>query len=283
MARQLETTSDMLAVPGGKLYYEVTGSGPVLLMIHGAPADASAFDPIVPLLAEEYTVVRYDTRGLSRSTLDEPAGEIPVATHADDAHRILEHFGTEPAVVLGSSGGGVISLALTQQFPEQVQTVVTHEPPLLKLLPADDPRHNGAEEIAEIYGTAGLEAAIGAFVALATGGGEATPSAPPPAGTPTPEQQEAFARLGMNFPTLFTSYLLPITGFQPDIAALQSGPSKVVVGIGETSAGTVPHDTALALAQELGSEPVTFPGGHGGYTEDPAGFVAILQGVLQTE
>lgn len=283
MARQAETptTSDYLTVPGAKLYYEVSGSGPVLLLIHGAPADASAFDPIVPILAEEYTVVRYDTRGISRSTLDEPAGEIPVATHADDAHRILEHVGAESASVLGSSGGAVISLALAEGYPEQVQTVVAHEPPLLKLLPVGDPRRNGAQDVAETFNTAGLGPAIGAFVALATGGGEATPPSAPPQGTPTPEQQAVQERIGMNFPTLFTSYLLPITDFQPDIAALQAGPTRVVVGIGETSAGTVPHDTALALAAELGSEPVIFPGGHGGYTEYPDTFVAKLQDVLQ--
>src|SRR3954471_7582696 len=80
-----DTTKDSVTVPGARLYYEATGSGPVLLLIHGAPADAGVFAPIVDLLAEDYTVVQYDTRGISRSQTDGPPEEIPVSVHADDA------------------------------------------------------------------------------------------------------------------------------------------------------------------------------------------------------
>src|SRR4051794_30454057 len=126
VARQSDeaVSTGFLTVPGARLYYEVSGSGPVLLLIHGAPADAEAFAPIVSLLEAHYTVVRYDTRGISRSRLDSPAEDIPVALHADDARRILAKFGDEPAAVLGSSGGAVIGLALTERYPEQVSTLV---------------------------------------------------------------------------------------------------------------------------------------------------------------
>src|SRR5215467_177864 len=58
-----ETKTATLKVPGASLYYEVTGSGPVLLMISGAPADAGAFAAIAAQLADRYTVVTYDWRG----------------------------------------------------------------------------------------------------------------------------------------------------------------------------------------------------------------------------
>jgi pimeloyl-ACP methyl ester carboxylesterase len=80
---------------------------------------------------------------------------------------------------------------------------------------------------------------------------------------------------------LFARYLLPITSYGPDVAALHAGPSRVVVGVGEASAGELAHDTALALAGRLGTEVVTFPGGHGGYTSHPQAFVAQLQEVLR--
>ena len=270
------TTTDYLTVPGARLYYEVTGSGPVLLLIHGAPADADAFAPIVNLLAEHYTVVRYDTRGMSRSRPDDPAEDMPLAVHADDARRILATFGDGPASVLGSSGGAVIGLALTERYPEQVRTLVAHEPPLVHLLPEDDVRRAAVQEISDTYRTEGVGPAMGMFMTLAGGQSQSEPP-----DEVTPEMQAAMARMQQNLDTLFAHYLLPITTYVPDVAALRAGPSRVVVGVGETSAGELAHDTALALADRLGTAAVTFPGAHGGYTSHPAEFVPQLLEVLQ--
>src|SRR5215831_14532294 len=70
------TKTATLKVPGASLYYEITGSGPPLL-IPGAPADAGAFGAIAAQLADRYTVMTYDWRGSSRSPLDEPPGDLP--------------------------------------------------------------------------------------------------------------------------------------------------------------------------------------------------------------
>ena len=66
----------MLPVPEARVYYEVAGSGPVLLLISGGAADADFFTPIVGFLADHYTVVRYDPRGISRSRLDGPVEDV---------------------------------------------------------------------------------------------------------------------------------------------------------------------------------------------------------------
>jgi pimeloyl-ACP methyl ester carboxylesterase len=279
VARQSDeaVSTGFLTVLGARLYYEVSGSGPVLLLIHGAPADAHAFAPIVSLLEEHYTVVRYDTRGISRSHLDSPAEDISVAVHADDARRILAKFGDERAAVLGSSGGAVIGLALTECYPEQVSTLVAHEPPLVQLLPEEDARRTAVQEIDDTYRREGVGPAMEKFIVLAGGQSE-----PEPPSQVTPEMQAAMARFHQNLDTLFALYLLPITTYIPDVAAMQAGPSRVVVGVGEASAGELAHDTALALAERLGTEAVTFPGGHGGYTSHPGEFIQKLHEVLRT-
>ena len=64
-------TSHSLNVPGARLYYEVQGSGPALVLV-GHPMGAAGFAAIAPLLAEDYTVVTYDPRGFARSTIDDP-------------------------------------------------------------------------------------------------------------------------------------------------------------------------------------------------------------------
>src|SRR5437667_10881888 len=95
-----------LNVPGATLYYEVRGSGPVLLMMPGGPADARAFRNIAEPLAWHHTVVTYDPRGLSRSTLDGPLqDERIVEIFADDVHRLLLATAKKPADVFASSGG----------------------------------------------------------------------------------------------------------------------------------------------------------------------------------
>jgi hypothetical protein len=77
-----------------------------------------------------------------------------------------------------------------------------------------------------------------------------------------------------------THMLRPTCQWRPDVAALRSVASRVVVGIGEASAGQVCDRTSRALASELGIEPTMFPGGHTGFAEDPAGFAARLRPVL---
>src|SRR5258708_38376989 len=111
----------LLKVPGARIYYEVRGSGPVLLMMPGGPAAAGVFHRIAGHLASEYTVVTYDPRGLSHSPLDGPIqDERIVQTAADDAHRLLEATTKEPAFVFASSGGAGIALQLADRHPEQI-------------------------------------------------------------------------------------------------------------------------------------------------------------------
>lgn len=63
MNRTAPMTTQRLRVPGANLYYEVRGSGPVLLMMPGGPADARAFRLIAEPLASDYTVATYDPGG----------------------------------------------------------------------------------------------------------------------------------------------------------------------------------------------------------------------------
>ena len=136
MNRSVTLRTETLKVPGASLYYEVRGSGPVLLMMPGGPADAGAFRRIAGYLDSDYTVVTYDPRGLSHSPLDGPVkDERIVQIFADDAHRLLAATSNEPAFVFGSSGGAVIALELVARHPEQVRTLVPHEPPAPALLP----------------------------------------------------------------------------------------------------------------------------------------------------
>ena len=119
--------SQTLKVPGAQIYYEVYGSGPVLLMIPGGPADAGVFTVLAQCLADRYTCVPYDPRGNSRSLLDGPAKDFHLDLFGDDAAQLLAALGDQPAYVLGSSGGAQIGLNLAARYPERVRTLVADE------------------------------------------------------------------------------------------------------------------------------------------------------------
>jgi pimeloyl-ACP methyl ester carboxylesterase len=273
-------TREYLTVPGARLSYEVSGAGPVLLIVPGGPADAASWAPFAPLVEDGFTVVRYDPRGISHSRLDDPV-DVPAAVHADDAARLLETVGDEPAYVLGHSGGAIIALALVERHPELVQTLVAHEPPLATFLPAGDPRRAEGQAIYETYLAEGGEAAMARFMASA---GMDMDEQGPPADL-NPEAAEAMAQamasIWQNLDFFFAHYLLPITSYEPNITALKTGPARVVVGIGEDSAGQETYDTSLALAERLGSEPIFFPGDHIGMTTHPEAFAETLREVFR--
>jgi pimeloyl-ACP methyl ester carboxylesterase len=280
MARHTEAavTTNYLTVPGARLYYEVSGSGPVLLFIPGGTADAAGFAPLARFLEDNYTVVRYDPRGISHSRLDGPGEDIPVEVHADDAQQLLAAISAKPAFVLGHSGGAVIGLALVERHPELVQTYVAHEPPLVELLPEGDERRNDGQKLYDTYRKEGAGAAMEQF--MSTSGMDEAPPV-----EMSPEAQEFLAQqmasMEQNFDFFFAHYLLPITSYSPDYAALQGASTRIVVGVGKDSVGQVTYETAVALAERLGTGPVVFPGDHIGMATLPEEFAEKLHDVFQ--
>jgi len=270
--------TETLKVPGANIYYEVRGSGPVLLMMPGGPADAGAFRRIAGYLESDYTVVTYDPRGISHSTVDAPVNdERIVQIFADDAHRLLSATSKEPAFVFASSGGATIALELAARHPDQVRTVVAHEPPSAILLP--DPARVRAQsaDIVETYRSAGIGPTMQKFMAQ-TRIRQAPP--PPPPGEPTPEMREAMAQMQRNMDFWFRHYFKAIGDYEPDFDALKSGSSRIVPGVGKESQGELANEGGLGLARRLGTEAVVFPGAHGGFDTNAPEFAVKLREVL---
>lgn len=263
---------DTLRVPGARLHYEVRGEGPAVVLV-GNPMDASDFAPLADLLAAHNTVVTTDPRGVNRSPVDDPDQGVTVETRADDVSRLLTHLDIGPAVVFGSSGGAVSALALAQAHPEQVHTVIAHEPPLLDLLDDREQLHAGTEDIVATHLSGDTPGAWKKFLAQANivlpddvfemmFGGDRDPQS---------VADGAF---------FFRQLLRPTTRWNADIAALRDGSPRILVGLGEASAGQLCERTSTALATALGIEPTTFPGGHTGFVEDPDTFAPRLRDIL---
>ncbi|MBX3144197.1 MAG: alpha/beta fold hydrolase [Trueperaceae bacterium] len=266
-----------LEVAGATIHYETRGSGPVLLLIPGGPADAGVFGDLARELEGQYMVVTYDPRGNSRSRLHGPMGDQDLDVHADDAARLIEALSAGPAYVMGNSGGAQIGLNLAARHPGSLRALVAHEPPCVNLLPDPTEAVDVLERIYRAYGEGGVEAGIGMFMQL-SGLEEEEEEAH---GEPSPDAAESFARIGGNLEYFLAHGMRPLSLYLPDVSALRRGPVRVVVGVGESTQGQTAHNCGLALAERLGVEPVAFPGGHGGFESDAAGFATLLDRVLR--
>jgi pimeloyl-ACP methyl ester carboxylesterase len=189
-----DATIHTLDVPGARLYYERRGSGPLLLMI-GSPMDSTGFAPLADALADDYTVVTYDPRGIGNSSLQDTTQDVTPEQQAEDVHRLLSALGGQPADVFGSSGGAVVGLALVTAHPDQVRTLVAHEPPVVELLPDRVRVRAQIQDIYDTYRADGADKAMQKFMAHA-GLGDALGQEDAARWEPSPEEMARAGDLG---------------------------------------------------------------------------------------
>ncbi|KPC61379.1 alpha/beta fold hydrolase [Streptomyces chattanoogensis] len=267
-----------LEVPGARLHYEVRGSGPVLVLIHGGAGDAGVFHEIADPLAEHFTVVAPDRRGHSRSPLDPPSGTPRVADHSDDVVRLLGELTDGPALVYGSSSGAVVALDLLARHPDRVRRVLAHEPPVIGLLPDAAAYRRLFADVRVTHRRQGAEVAMRQFlvgVGLAEAGWEMPPLSELP-----PPLRELMTRTAANEPFFLEHELTEVTEYEPDTGALLKAADRLLVGVGRDAARQMPGRTGAALAARLGLPVAELPGGHTGYVEDAEAFAARLTELL---
>jgi hypothetical protein len=152
-----------------------------------------------------------------------------------------------------------------------VRTLIAHEPPTVLLLPDAAEQRAEVEAIIDTFHRQGQGAAWVKFMINAGYGDDLAEHAP--AGEPS----ERDIRNGERF---FAHELRASALYRPDIAALTSGPARVVIGVGAQSQRLLTYRTSLALAALLSDAPVEFPGDHGGFIAEPEKFGAVMREVL---
>jgi pimeloyl-ACP methyl ester carboxylesterase len=258
--------SRALQLPDASVYHEIRGTGPVLLMMPGGPATSSIFQGIADHLAPHYTVVTYDPRGLGRSEISGRIDDGRLAeTFADDVHRLLSAVADDQAFVFSNSGGAIIGLELATRHPEQIRTLIAHEPP--RFGPETEEREKGGEDLHETYRSKGVRVAITRFMTEAG------------LGTPSSEMLDSL-ETSRDFDFFFGHYIVGLAKHETDVAALERIPCRIVPAVGADSRGELAHLGGLGLARILGVEAEVFPGGHGGFMTHPAEFARRLQEVL---
>ncbi|MGC4946646.1 alpha/beta fold hydrolase [Streptomyces sp. DT224] len=266
-----------LDTDGATLHYDVRGTGPLLLIAQSGEGDADRSTDLVNHLTDRYTVVTYDRRGLSRSTLTAPERGVTMEEHADDVHRLLARLTDEPALMLGCSMGAAIGLHLAVAHPGQLGTLVAHDPVSPSLLPAG-PRTGHAAELAHlqrVHREGGLKAAfpeIARVLGIDPGRQETEPGL-----TPMPLTPGRVANFGFFIAHDFTA----VIEAELDREALRASPVRIVPAGGATTAPDVfVGQCARRLAGLVGREVVAFPGGHNGNTTHPRAYAERLREIL---
>jgi len=284
-----EPTTHTLEVPGAVLRYDVreaeSASAPLLVLI-GSPMGAAGFATLATHFTD-HTVVTYDPRGVERSERADPEAEVTPDVHAADVRAVIEAVGGGPIDVFASSGGAVNGLALVVADPDLMRTLVAHEPPLVSLLPDADEALAACRAVRDTYQRSGKNAGMAHFIALVSLQGPVPPEfATQPGPDPSMFGMSADDD-GSRDDLMLGSNILTVTGYRPDIDKLRAASTRIVLAVGADSRGELAQRGAQAVAELLGTSPVVFPGGHGGFlggeygqTGEPAAFAKRLRDVL---
>src|ERR671917_128391 len=285
------TTMHVLEAADANIAYDVHGplptadGRPPLLMI-AQPMDASGFGALAAQFPDR-TVVTYDPRGLGRSTRQDGRVDHVPTVQADDVHALIEALGAGPVELFASSGGAVTALALVAAYPDDVTTLVAHEPPLIPVLPDAPAAERARAGVRDAYEAKGSGAGMAAFIAMTSWRGEFTdeyfaqPAADPALfGMPTEDD-------GSRDDPLLSDRSWAVSSYRPDVDALAAAPTRVVIAVGEESLGTFTGRSAGGTAELLGQQATVFPSHHGGflggefgYAGQPEAFARRLREVL---
>jgi pimeloyl-ACP methyl ester carboxylesterase len=288
------TTTHTLETPGAAIAYDVRGplptddGRPPLLLI-GQPMDAAGFATLASHFPDR-TVVTYDPRGLGRSVRTDGRVDHDPTVQAEDVHAVIEALGAGPVELFASSGGAVTALALVTAHPDDVTTLVAHEPPLIPVLPDAEAAERARAGFRDAYEAGGRGAGMAAFIAMGSWRGEFTDEyfaqpAPDPAQFGMPADDD-----GSRDDPLLSDRSWAVSGYRPDVDALAAATTRIVVAVGEESLGTFTGRTAVATAELLGQEATVFPSHHGGfmggefgYAGQPEAFASRLREVLDRD
>jgi len=119
----------MADVNGVRLHYVIGGAGPPVVLLHGWPLTWYSWRHVMPLLAEQYTVLAPDLRGLGNS--GKPTSGYDKKTVAEDVYQLVQQLGFGPVLLVGHDIGGLVAYPYAAAHRESVRKLVIIETTLM--------------------------------------------------------------------------------------------------------------------------------------------------------
>src|SRR6267142_774709 len=121
-AEQNAVVSRDAKIDNVQLHYLTAGHGPAVLLLHGFAETSRMWRPLIPLLAEKFTVIAPDLPGIGDSSI--PTDKIDIITSANRIHALVHSLGIEKARVVGHDIGLMVAYAYATQFPAETEKLV---------------------------------------------------------------------------------------------------------------------------------------------------------------
>jgi len=244
---------------GARLRWRTEGSGPALVLLHGWALDLSSWNLLAPLLAVDFTVLRFDRRGFGLSE-----GVADIHRNVDDLRAVMDAAGVRDAALVGMSQGARLALHFTLAEPARVRALVLDGAPEIESeseLPLGLYRQR-----LESAGVAALRAMILTHPLMQLH-------------TPQPAARAALLESLSHYRGLDLLHPVPRAA-APDLAQVRV-PTLVLNGALDSAER---RDAGRRMAAALaGARRVELPAaGHLALLDDPAGYAAAVTGFLRS-
>ena len=256
------------------IYYEVSGEGEALILIHGVVTDSALFEQAARILSAHFKVVTFDRRGNSRSRIPgtEPDhAPFSIDEQVGDIHDLMLELGISEAYMAGISAGGVIGERFLEKYPGMVKHLIMYESAMLGHMLKEDADFREWSDRTEALLSAGkINSALLRFSQHLGPVDDRSPARSP----------EVSARELGNVMYAFNSEIPAMISYFPDLEIMRSNADRITVAAGEKSGDTAYVREARRLAEAVGKKVLYYPGGHNLPYDLPEEFAVSIIGTI---
>jgi len=271
---------------GANIYYNTVGAGPVLIFVPGANGTGDIFAQAAEFLKDKFTVVMFDRRGYGQSELTSPTPDeianidstYRIKTDAADIKALAQELSPNKKIyIMGSSSGSIVSMEVLQDFPEIVERIAFHEPPINSFLPTAETDQANNNNVVDTALTDGMPAGMQLFGQYMHIGELDAKMMGRPAENASKEAADARAK-GMLY--WFKYEIRQYTSRKIDIDQLKNYRDQISLLNGTDSRRSYPQTVNQFLSNYWELPIFDIPGAHLGYAQKPEGFATTLAAVL---
>ena len=260
----------LLQTKHADLYYERMGSGPTMLIVHGAVEDTSYFSELAHYLRDFFDVITYDRRGNSESRPKEGAS-FDHAGQTEDAVSLIRELDLHDVILFGHSAGGQVCFETFKALPGRIRHVIAYETPLLELLPDRDERVGWVERV-ETLNAQHRNRETSKEFAVSIGEQDER------ARKKTPDEK---IKDRQNFGHFINYEFHDFSYYQPDIAFLKTNARYITLLQGDRNHGHYFHVSMQVLSEKIGCRLFYTAGCHNAPYDIPESFAISLIGVCR--